>query len=188
MTIIGLVKFDLNYVIEQSRIIKRIWSINYTQKAIEETLEIPMNEYRWYFCPLEPTLCRMQIDYYIHWVKENENDKVSIEEIIEIIKKGLYNSADLIYKLVIKYDLTDAAFIFDVLTVINHFRHRLDLIKKLKEAPFNIAVPPDNRSTLERERELKRKGLTVTRKEAEQRRKIRKEMEEAYIKELKIFG
>jgi hypothetical protein len=67
--------------------------------------------------------------------------------------------------------------------IVNNFRHRFELIKRLKEPPFNISVPPDNRSTLEREQELKRKELYGTRKEAEQRRKIRKEMEEAYIKE-----
>jgi hypothetical protein len=67
-----------------------------------------------FFCPLETSAYNMQILYYLHWLKENENDKVSIEEISKIIKKGLYTSADLIYKLVIKYDLTDAAFIWDV--------------------------------------------------------------------------
>jgi hypothetical protein len=45
MTTMGLVKFDLNYVIKQTRWIKN-WPINYTQKAIEETPEIPVNKYR----------------------------------------------------------------------------------------------------------------------------------------------
>jgi hypothetical protein len=126
----------------------------------------------------------MQIAYSDHWTKYNENLKVSVEEISEIIKNGLYNSADKIYKLVIKYNLTTAAFIWDELVcAFWEFRPRYDLIKKLKEPPFNIIVPPDNRSTEERYQELKRKGVTVTRKEAVQRRKIKEEMEEAYIKE-----
>jgi hypothetical protein len=85
---------------------------------------------------------------------------------------------------VIKYDLTDTAFIWDVLNnMFMHFKSRFDFIKRLKEVQFNIAVPPDHRSTTEREREIERRGSHGTRKEAEQKRKIKKEMEESYIKE-----
>jgi hypothetical protein len=54
-----------------------------------------MNEYKWYFCPLDDSCCRMQIDYYIHWMYYNENDKVSVEEISDIINKGFYDSQTL---------------------------------------------------------------------------------------------
>jgi RNA binding exosome subunit len=39
MTYKGLIKFDLDYVIERTKIMKMIWVMNYTQKAIEETPE-----------------------------------------------------------------------------------------------------------------------------------------------------
>jgi hypothetical protein len=184
MTFRGLIKFDLDYVIERTTFSRKFLVMNCRQKAIEESPEIPMNEYRWYFCPLEVSTCQMQIGYYSHWMKYNENIKVSVEKISEIIKDWIYNRADKIYKLVIKYDLTKAAFIWDVLcNVYPEFGHPYELFKRLKEPPFNTVVPLDNRSTEERYQEVKRKGLTITRKEAEQRRKIREEMEEAYVKE-----
>jgi hypothetical protein len=40
------------------------------------------------FLPLEYEACNTQIDYYIHWSKYNENDKVSFEEVSEILKQG----------------------------------------------------------------------------------------------------
>jgi hypothetical protein len=89
--------------------------------------------------------------------------------------------ADNIYKLLIKYNLTTAAFISNVLA--SAFLEFKDKYSLIKEQPFNVIVPRDNRSIEERYQELKRKGLTVTRKEAVQRRKIREEMEKTYIKE-----
>jgi hypothetical protein len=52
-----------------------------------------------------------------------------------------------------------------------------------KKPPFNINLPPDNRDYLKRYRELERRGLTRTRKDMQQRREIRKEMEDTYDKE-----
>jgi type III secretion system FlhB-like substrate exporter len=46
----------------------------------------------------------------------DECDKVSEEEIDVIIKKRFYDSVTEIYDFIIKNDLTDAAFIMDVLT------------------------------------------------------------------------
>jgi hypothetical protein len=85
---------------------------------------------------------------------------------------------------VIKYNLTKAAFIWDVFgNAFSQVKDKYDLLEKLNKPPFNIIVPPNNRSTEERYQKLKRNGLTVTRKEAQQRREIRKEMEESYVKE-----
>jgi hypothetical protein len=133
MTVKGLNKFNLDYVIERIKGAKILWVTNWTQKAIDENPEIPINEIRWYFCALEVKAYRLQINYYYHWMKYNENDKVSVEEISDIIKKGWYDSADEIYKLLIKYNLTTTAFIWDILgNVFSQVRDKYDLLKKLK--------------------------------------------------------
>jgi hypothetical protein len=161
MTQKGLINFDLDYMLYRINFNDRYAPYNWSQKALEETPEIPENEYIWYFCPLEPHTVDIQIAYYIHWKYYDENDKVSKKEMSDIIKKGLYNSAKDIYDLIIKYNLTDADFIWDVFgTAFSQVRNKFDLFKKFKEPPFNINLPPDNRDTLKRIKELEKRGLT----------------------------
>jgi hypothetical protein len=84
---------------------------------------------------------------------------------------------------VIKYDLTDADFIWDVLSIAWEFKDKDELCKKLKKPSFNIVLPFNNVYFGERYEEIKKKGLDISRKERQQKREIRKEMEDAYIKE-----
>jgi hypothetical protein len=97
MTYKELINFDLVYVLHMVNFNNRYAPYNRTQKALEETPEIPEND--------------IQIAYYIHWKYYGENDKVSKKEISDVIKKGLYDSAKDIYNLIIKYNLTDTDFI-----------------------------------------------------------------------------
>jgi hypothetical protein len=53
--------------------------------------------------------------------------------------------------LIIRYNLTDADFIWDVLGVVfPKVLSKFDMFKKFKEPPSNINLPPDNRDTLKR--------------------------------------
>jgi hypothetical protein len=114
MTYKGMITFDLEYMLHRINFNNRYAAYSWSKKALEETPEIPENEYIWYFCPLDPQIVGIQIAYYIHWERSGENDKVSKKEISDILKKGLYDSPKDIYNLVIKYDLTDSDFIWDV--------------------------------------------------------------------------
>jgi hypothetical protein len=182
MTDEDLVKFNSNYVINQ--IAHRRGRINKNlQRTIDETPAIPMNEYRWYVCPLNPSCLRIQIYYYIHWMYYKEQDKVSVEEISEIVKAGLYNSIDKIYKLIIKYNLTNAAFIWDFLADVYGMNDSGYLLETFKEPPFNFAIPIEDRSTYNERFKNWKKRVNEARKDIEVLRKIREEMEEAYIKE-----
>jgi hypothetical protein len=125
----------------------------------------------------------IQIAYYQHWERYGENDKVSKKEIDNIIRMGFNNCAEDIYDLVIKYNLTDADFIWDVLTIAFEIEDKAELVRRLKKPPFNIVIPHDNRYYCERFMEIEKIGLTITRKDAQQKREIRKEMGDAYINE-----
>jgi hypothetical protein len=46
MTYKGLIKFDLDYVIDRTTFARKYWYFNITQKIIDESPEIPMNEYK----------------------------------------------------------------------------------------------------------------------------------------------
>jgi hypothetical protein len=53
MTSFGLVQFNLNYMLQRinfQRMYADVYS--FTQKTLEETPEIPLNEYIWYAWPL----------------------------------------------------------------------------------------------------------------------------------------
>jgi hypothetical protein len=115
----------------------------------------------------------VQIAYYQHWQRYGENDKISKKEIDVIIKRGLKESAKNIYNSVIKYNLTDADFIWDVLAISFELENKYELFRKFKKPPFNINLPPDNRDWFKRCKEIKGRGLAKT----------RKEMEDAYDKE-----
>jgi hypothetical protein len=110
MTSFGLLEFNLNYVLFKTKFMRSA-GFNFTQKALEETPEIPPNEYVWFGCPLEMRAIDIQIAYYHHWQHFGENEKVSRKEINDIIRIGFDNYGKYIYDLVIKYNLTDADFI-----------------------------------------------------------------------------
>jgi hypothetical protein len=101
MTCRGLIEFNLEYMLFRINIKKKFPSFDYTQKALEEIPEIPANEYVWYFCPLEIRTVDIQIVYYLHWQRFDDNNKVSKKEISDIIKKGLHNNAKDKFNLVI---------------------------------------------------------------------------------------
>jgi hypothetical protein len=159
MTYKGLITFDLNYAMDGLNSNKKWPPYNYTQKALDEIPEIPENEYIWYLCPLDPETVDIQIVYYVHWKYYGENNKVSKKEISDIIKKGLYDSTKDIYDLIIKCNLTDADFIWDVLEkVFPQVRGKYKLFKKFKESPFNFNLFPDNRDIFERRKMIKERG------------------------------
>jgi hypothetical protein len=55
--------------------------------ALDYTPAIPDNEYIWYFCPFDENTTTMQNLYYIHWEWKKQHNKVSKEEISNIISK-----------------------------------------------------------------------------------------------------
>jgi hypothetical protein len=78
MTIKGFVKFDLEYMLNGiNEMNKRKNPYGNIQFALDEAPDIPMNEYIWYCCPLEPEIGVIQLYYYSHWMNYNEFDKVS---------------------------------------------------------------------------------------------------------------
>jgi hypothetical protein len=80
--------------------------IAYSKKALEETPDLPMNEYKWWGCPLEVRTIDTQIWYYLTWSRiGNAVDKVSRDEIYHIIELGSENCIGELRKLVSKYDL-----------------------------------------------------------------------------------
>jgi hypothetical protein len=154
----------------------------YVQRALDETPEIPPNEYIWYFCPLEPAVVDIQIAYYMHWRDYNVHNKVSKEEIINILGNNLYHSAEEIRRIMIKYHLKDSDFFWDVIGFAFDWG-RWSLFEKLEERPFRIKVPHNSSTDMTRYNEVKRLGLNRTRKDARERRRIKKELEDAYVKE-----
>jgi hypothetical protein len=60
----------------------------FTQKALEETPDLPPNEYKWWGCLLEYESIHTQIVYYQHWRRYGNKERVSRDEINKIIKLG----------------------------------------------------------------------------------------------------
>jgi hypothetical protein len=179
----GLTEFNLEYMLYRINFQTKYSYFNLGQKALDESPEIPSNEYIWYGFPLELRVIDVQIAYYIHWEYYGENGKVSKKEIDNVIKLGMEYCAEEVYNLVIKYNLTDTDFIWDFLAITFELEDKFELFKRLKKPPFNIALPPNNKDYTKRQNELKKKGLTRTRKDMQHRREIRKETEDAYDKE-----
>jgi hypothetical protein len=177
MTSKGFAKFDLDYMLFRLAMNEGI-PYNYAQKALDESPEIPPNEYVWYFCPLEPLIVDIQIAYYLHWEHYNGHNKVSKEEISNILWKVLNARAKEIYRIIIKYDLKDSDFFWDVIGIAFDWG-KFSLFEKLKEKPYLMNVPHNWNSTLVRTNEVKRLGLDRTREDAQKRRNIKKELEEA---------
>jgi hypothetical protein len=77
----------------------------YTQKALDETPDLPSNEYKRWGCPLECESIRAQTMNYIHWDQFGNNERVSREEIDQVIKTGFEQSREMLWDIIIKYQL-----------------------------------------------------------------------------------
>jgi hypothetical protein len=159
MTSFGLTEFNLKYMLQNINFQTRHSHFNFAQKALDESPEIPLNEYIWYVYLLEMRIVDVQIAYYIHWKDYEENEKVSKKEIDNVIKLGIEYCAEEVYKLVIKYNLTNTDFIWDFLAISFELEDKFELLKKLKKPLFNIALPPNNKNYMNRYKELEKKGL-----------------------------
>jgi hypothetical protein len=68
MTSFSIREFNLEYMLYRINIQTKYFD-NFAQKALDETPEIPLNEYVWYFCPLEYRVVDIQVAYYQHCEK-----------------------------------------------------------------------------------------------------------------------
>jgi hypothetical protein len=107
------ITFNLKYML---RNINK--GIAYSKKALDETSDLPMNEYKWWECPLELASISPQINYYMRWERIGKAvDRVDRREIDHIIELGIDNCIGELRKLVIKYDLRWDDWIWTALAV-----------------------------------------------------------------------
>jgi hypothetical protein len=184
MTERGLVKFDLQYMLNGiQNMNKRKDPYENIRIALDDSPEIPDNEYIWYFCPFDDDTTTMQNLYYIHWEWINQHNKVSREEISNIISKEEFGASfNDIRRLIQECNLTRDDFIWDVIST--RFKMDKDLMFwVMKGKPHRIIVPPSTEHNYERHSELEKLGINRTRKEMKERREIREKLLEAYVKE-----
>jgi hypothetical protein len=61
---------------------------------------------------------------------------------------------------------------------------KFEMLRSFENFPFNLIIPKDKRNYLgERYKEMERKGLTIFRKDYQERKEIREELENTYIEE-----
>jgi hypothetical protein len=138
--IYGPITFNLNYML--SRINERnMHSIGKKiQNALEETPNIPLNEYFSYGYPFDIYIIDAQIRYYCHWVKYGDNEKVSRAEINKVIEVGFKLCGGILRDLIIKYSLTWNDWIWNALALAWDLSSPKDLLLRFELTLFEFKL------------------------------------------------
>jgi hypothetical protein len=111
MTTEGLVKWDLNYMINKMNHWTCLQDFHYAE---DRTPDLPREEYVWYVCPMDRGVDQVQEAYYYNWYHYNTMDKLSKEQMDNILKMDKQEAIDLLKDWKEWYDLHSADIIWAV--------------------------------------------------------------------------
>jgi hypothetical protein len=116
MTLNGLVKGDLNYMIEKVNKLFRYYEKprRHIEYALDKSSDLPPEDYFWYVCPLDRNVHLVQGNYYFDWCYYNTMDKVPREEISIVLKMEEEEIFTELSRLKDDYDLTGFDIIWGV--------------------------------------------------------------------------